>query len=225
MSTYRHELKYRITAMDAATLLMRLRAVLAPDPNVPAGQYAVRSLYFDDPYGTALAEKLYGVDQRYKYRLRIYNQSDKKILLERKERVDGVGSKLSIQFTRAEAERFLAGDTALLLKMNDPVATIFYSDFKSKLLRPRRIVEYDRTAFVYPSENVRVTIDRHLRTAPGIADFFTTGTIPVPMSCDVLEVKYDRYLPAHISHLVHMDNHFVGPNSKYLNSSAYDVLT
>ena len=41
MSTYRHELKYRITAMDAATLLMRLRAVLAPDPNVPAGQYEI----------------------------------------------------------------------------------------------------------------------------------------------------------------------------------------
>jgi hypothetical protein len=224
MSIYRHELKYRINAMDAAALLMRLRAVLSPDPNAPAGQYTVRSLYFDDPYSTALAEKLYGVDQRYKYRLRIYNQSDKKILLERKERVDGVGTKLSIPFTREEADRFLAGDTSLLLKKNEAVATLFYSDFKSGLLRPRRIVEYDRTAFVHPSENVRITLDRRLRSATGSADFFTAGTIAVPMSCDVLEVKYDRYLPSHISHLVHMDNHFIGPNSKYLNSSVYDGL-
>ncbi len=224
MSTYRHELKYRINAMDAALLIMRLRASMSPDPNSPDGEYEVRSLYFDDPYSTALAEKLEGMNERRKFRLRIYNRSDETIKLERKERIDGVGRKLEVQLTRGQAERLLAGETRILLDLGGPLATLFYSEIMSGLLRPRRIVEYDRMAFIHPAGNVRVTLDRRLRTAPANADFFQTEALPVPMACDVLEVKYDGYLPSHIAHLVLLDNHYVGPNSKYLNGSIHDGL-
>ncbi|MBP7401107.1 MAG: polyphosphate polymerase domain-containing protein [Clostridia bacterium] len=224
MPGYRHELKIRIDAMDAATLLPRLRAVLRPDPNAPNGEYTVRSLYYDDPYGSVLADKLAGMNQRDKYRLRIYNGSDGTIRLERKERIDGVGRKLSVPLTRDQADRFLAGGTGVLLELGDPVATLFYGDFQAGALRPRRIVEYDRTAFVHPLENVRITLDRRLRGAPATADFFRSPAVPVPMACDVLEVKYDRYLPSHIADLVRMDNHFAGPNSKYLNCSLADRM-
>ena len=220
MSPYRHELKFPITPLDAAILESRLQAVLAPDSHAPGGRYSVRSLYFDDPYSRALSEKMAGIDHRSKYRLRIYNGSDATIRLERKERTGGLGRKMSVTLDRDQALRLMEGKTEILLALQDPLATLFYSEIKSGLLRPRRIVEYDRTAYTHPVENVRVTLDRRLRTGPGSADFFSPDLIPVASATDVLEVKYDRFLPVHIAHLVLLDNHTGSSNSKYLNCSA-----
>jgi hypothetical protein len=220
MNAYRHELKYLINPLDAATLETRLRAVLAPDHHAAAGRYTVRSLYFDDPYSRVLAEKLAGTDHRFKYRLRIYNGSDAVIRLERKERAGGLGRKMTVTLDRNQAEYLLGGKTEILLSLGDPLAVMFYGEIKSGLLRPRRIVEYDRTAYTHPAGNVRVTLDRGLRTASGGADFFAPVLMPAMSASDVMEVKYDRFLPSHIAHLVLLDNHASCANSKYLNCSA-----
>jgi hypothetical protein len=220
MNAYRHELKYPVTPLDAATLETRLRAALLPDPHAPGGRYTVRSMYFDDPYNRALAEKLAGVDHRVKYRLRIYDGSDKVIRLERKERSGGLGRKMSVLLDRGQALHLLGGKTEVLLALGEELATLFYSEIRAGLLRPRRVVEYDRTAFTHPVENVRVTLDRRLRTAPGDADFFAPSLIPVASAVDVLEVKYDRFLPDHIAHLVQQGSQGNSANSKYLNCAA-----
>ena len=47
-----------------------------------AGEYMIRSLYFDDMYQSAYEEKQSGVYARKKYRIRIYNCLDNVIHLE-----------------------------------------------------------------------------------------------------------------------------------------------
>ena len=56
-------------------------------------------------------------------------------------------------------------------------------------------MEYDRVHYVYAPGNVRVTVDKNIRSGAASTNLF--GDIPlVPVSSmDVLEVKFDAYLP------------------------------
>ena len=82
---FRHELKFYINYRDYMVLRQALKALLAPDENGDENNsYHIRSLYFDDRDETALVDKLAGVEERNKYRIRIYNFSDQKIRLEKK---------------------------------------------------------------------------------------------------------------------------------------------
>ena len=83
---YRHELKYLISYADKAELAVRMAPVLHLDPHAKQGGYFIRSLYFDDYWNTAYAEKDAGVLLRKKYRVRVYNCSDRSIKLERKKK-------------------------------------------------------------------------------------------------------------------------------------------
>lgn len=66
---YRHELKYLISYADKAELAVRMAPVLHLDPHAKQGGYFIRSLYFDDYWNTAYAEKDAGVLLRKKYRV------------------------------------------------------------------------------------------------------------------------------------------------------------
>ena len=71
---YRHEIKHLITQADAAAIRSNLMAVASIDPHARKdGAYRIRSLYFDDLRNTALWEKLDGVNERRKFRIRYYN--------------------------------------------------------------------------------------------------------------------------------------------------------
>ena len=59
---------------------------LTRDKHARAGGYTIRSLYFDDYCNSAYEEKDAGILMRKKYRVRIYNGSDKVIKLERKKK-------------------------------------------------------------------------------------------------------------------------------------------
>ena len=74
---YRHELKYYINRGDYEILSRRLRSCIQQDENAQrnGGEYFIRSLYFDSPFDDALWEKLSGVDERDKFRIRAYNGS------------------------------------------------------------------------------------------------------------------------------------------------------
>ena len=80
---YRHELKYLISWADKAELTARMSPILKLDPHATNGGYFIRSLYFDDYWNTAYEEKDAGVLLRKKYRIRIYNCSDRSIKIGR----------------------------------------------------------------------------------------------------------------------------------------------
>ena len=79
---YRHEIKYLMSLGEAEFLATRLRLTLSQDPHAVknGGTYFIRSLYFDTPFEKAVGEKADGVEFRDKYRIRIYNMSDKVII-------------------------------------------------------------------------------------------------------------------------------------------------
>ena len=105
----RHELKFYINEMQYHLLRNALDRVLDRDPNGDENnEYHIRSLYFDTVYNDALYDKLDGVQNRDKYRIRIYNYSDKVIRLERKSKHGDYISKLSCGISRDLAEQIIA---------------------------------------------------------------------------------------------------------------------
>ena len=86
MPKFRHEIKLLLTQADYRLMSARLSALLMHDENAGEdGEYFIRSLYFDDASHMAYREKLSRVEDRKKYRLRLYNDSDLVIKLECKE--------------------------------------------------------------------------------------------------------------------------------------------
>ena len=81
---YRNEIKHWITPGDAAAIRTNLKAVASIDKHAAKdGFYRIRSLYFDDLNNTALWEKLDGVNERRKFRIRYYNDDFSFITLEK----------------------------------------------------------------------------------------------------------------------------------------------
>ena len=80
-----------------------------------------------------------------------------------------------------------------------------YVEMRTKLLRPRVLVDYVREAFVYPAEHTRITFDKQLATCPGSTDLFNPDLLtlsPLDDKKEILEVKFDTYLPDYIAGLL-----------------------
>ena len=104
---YRHEWKHEINTLDRLVLLARLSAVMQPDSHAVGGTYRIRSLYFDTPDDRALREKLDGVNEREKFRVRYYNGDLSYIVLEKKSKLGGLCAKQSCRLTPEEAQKIV----------------------------------------------------------------------------------------------------------------------
>ena len=80
---------------------------MKPDKHTDAtGQYMIRSLYFDDLADTCLNEKLDGIMNRDKYRIRYYNKDpDSLINLEKKSKRGDICIKSSELLSKDEVQR------------------------------------------------------------------------------------------------------------------------
>ena len=215
----RHEYKYYINYGEYAHLSRTLDYVLTRDKNGdPYNEYHIRSLYFDDEYNTAFADKLRGVQDRDKYRIRIYNFSDRLIRLERKSKYgDGI-AKQSIAISRELCEQLMAADPTGLEKSEQPLLRDVYKQMRTKGLKPAVIVDYVREAYIHPAEHVRITFDKQLRTGLFSQDLFDrwVPTIcPLDDNSMILEVKFDNYLPDYIRRLLWSCNAQRSAISKY----------
>ena len=220
---YRHEVKHLITQADAVSIRNNLSAVAGSDPHVRSdGSYTIRSLYFDDMRNTALWEKLDGVNERRKFRIRYYNDDLSFIMLECKQKRDNVGCKLQERLTQDEVKRIMEGDISWMAASGKPLLVNFYVAMKADGLRPKCVVEYERIPFVYGPGNVRVTIDWNIRT--GYPDSFLDPdglSIPVDGNPMLLEVKWDDYLPGVIKRAVAVKGRRQAAFSKYAACRMY----
>ena len=191
---FRHENKYPISAGEGFLLTKRITGFMQPDPHAAGGVYTIRSLYFDDYHNRALFEKLDGTDPREKFRIRIYNRQDDYICVEKKVKKGELTQKLQARITRKQCDAILCGEIDWMWREGSAVLTELYTHMREGL-KPKTIVEYDRQPFIYGPGNVRVTVDRNIRSGVSSTDLF--GDIPlVPVSSlDVLEIKFDAYLP------------------------------
>jgi len=202
----RHELKYYITPLEYEVLSRQLRRVLDKDPfGDENNEYHIRSLYFDTIFNDALIDKLDGVKNRDKYRIRIYNFSDKVIKMECKTKVGSLISKRSAKIPRILAEQLIAGDPTGLEQSRSGLLRDIFREMKLNYLRPVVLVDYVREAYLHPAEEVRITFDKQLHSGLGSVDLFNPH-VPTVSPFDhnemILEVKFNRFLPNHIRDLL-----------------------
>lgn len=196
---FRHELKYLISAAELAMLRNRIQNLITLDGHVgETGAYSIRSLYFDDYENSCFYENENGTDPREKFRIRIYNGSTDKITLECKRKERGKTLKTSCPLTIEQTRMLMEGRVLPDIANQPEVLRKLSLQMLTKRMRPVVIVEYDRIPYVYKNGNVRITLDTNVASSKEIHRFLDE-TIPkrpvMPAGQQLLEVKYDEYLP------------------------------
>jgi hypothetical protein len=195
----RHELKFLIHHFDYVTLKHKLKHMLAADTHSTTQDYTVKSLYFDDIYNSAYHDKVDGVRDRAKYRIRLYNHNHSRINLEKKIKQNDRVHKLAAPLSHAESLALIHGDYALS-EADSPLIQAFKTVAKMRRFTPKVIVEYDREAYTFPINNIRITFDKRLCTHLHSTSLFDTvpGHSVLSPNTLILEIKYDMFLPGFI---------------------------
>lgn len=220
---FRHEWKHEINYSDLLAIRQRLRAVAKLDDHAKNGKYLIRSLYFDSPTDKVLREKLNGQMYREKFRIRLYNGNINDITLEKKSKLNGLGTKQKTPLTTEQAQAIADGDFFWMHDSPDPLISELYYKITTQGLRPKTIVDYIREPFVYGPGNVRVTLDYDIRTGLGCTDFLNPDCpmIPAGDAPIILEVKWDEFLPSVIRDAVQLTGRTTGNFSKYSTCRIY----
>ena len=203
---YRHELKFKISNAAAEILKQKLSLILDKDNNAyyEDGSYLIKSLYFDDLNSSSYYEKMDGILYRKKYRIRIYNNDDSFIRLEKKMKHNNMTAKEQMLISKDIYSKILNG------KINeiddaDGLLLEFLGDMKTHGLIPSIVVGYHRTAFIYPISDVRITFDSNIESGLYNYDLFDKEmpTYRVDeVGKQVLEVKFNEVLPLHIASIL-----------------------
>ena len=203
---YRHELKFKISNSAAEVLKQKLSLIMGKDKNAyfKDGSYLIKSLYFDNINSDSYYEKMDGVLYRKKYRIRIYNDDDSFIRLEKKMKHNNMTAKEQMLISKDIYSKIINGK---INEIDDPKGLLleFINECRTKGLIPSIIVEYHRTAFIYPISDVRITFDANISSGLYNYDLFDKK---MPMynvdekGKQVLEVKFNEILPLHIANLL-----------------------
>ena len=203
---YRHELKFKISSSAADVLKQKLSLILDKDKNAyySDGSYLIRSLYFDDRDSSSYYEKMDGVLYRKKYRIRMYNDDDSFIRLEKKMKHNNFTAKEQMLISKDIYSKILNGKIDEISKPKGLLLE-FINDYKTKGLIPSIIVEYHRLAFTYPISEVRITFDSNVQSGLYNYDLFDKKYPRFDVlepGMQVLEVKFNEVLPLHIANIL-----------------------
>ena len=216
---FRHELKYVISAGELALIRNRINHLIPLDSHVGfTGAYTIRSLYFDDLYDSCYYENENGTDPREKFRIRIYNHSTDRITLECKRKERGKTLKTSCPLTLEQTRMLMEGRILPDIANQPEVLRKLTLRMMTKRMRPVVIVEYERIPYVYKNGNVRITLDINVSSSSSV-ECFLDEQIPkrpiMPMGQQLLEVKFDEYLPDFIHHNLNLHSLTQTAYSKY----------
>ena len=165
----RFEAKYIITELQAMAVRDFIDPYVVPDTY--ASVYPVTSLYLDSPALMMYRSSEMGEKNRYKLRLRVYDDDpDGPVFFEVKRRMDLVILKRRAALRREHIETVLRGGEVPVRAMYKPGDTKSYANlmyFRDLMERmsatPRVTVRYEREAYVSNTEEpVRLTFDRYL---------------------------------------------------------------
>ncbi len=198
MLAYRNEFKFLCSRGELEIVRARLSGLMRCDAHQIGESYRVRSLYFDDHDDSAFFENAAGADDRRKFRLRVYDQPCQRIQLETKYKLRGKTRKEACPVSETLCRTLMTGSAPPWDPAFPPPLALLYAEMRLHRMEPKIIVEYERTAFVYPVGNVRVTFDRNIAWSDRTGDFLN-GQVALcptlPTGMHVLEVKYDELLP------------------------------
>ena len=221
----RTELKYYIDMQHSVYLARRLPLVLSSDPySLSDVGYHIRSLYFDSMDDECLYNKQAGTLFRKKFRIRIYGPKSKVVKFEIKHKMNNQVFKETALISRSMAKKVINGSYRCLLDSGDPILHQIYTIFVMRQYRPKVVVDYYRRAFIYPYFNIRITLDRFLKSNCSEFDIFHPNLPTIPVILEgkqVLEVKYDKILPDFIRDIMGLSRHERMAISKYTLSRRY----
>jgi hypothetical protein len=207
----RFECKYQISEAKAAAVEKFIQPYLHPDRYCklqPTGSYPIVSLYLDSPNLQLCKESLTGQKNRFKLRIRGYNDDPSyPKFFEIKRRLNFTIVKDRHRVKHSEVERLLSGG---------PLPEQYYSTEQEPLKQflfymrainagPIVLVRYIRRAYEDDSENrVRITFDRKLSfkmcDQPRVT-LNSPGWQRYPISDVILEIKFTSRFPTWLTHL------------------------
>ncbi|MCR5686969.1 MAG: polyphosphate polymerase domain-containing protein [Lachnospiraceae bacterium] len=216
MDGYRRELKFIISDALMLDIRNRIGTIMKPDEHQSRDHYRVRSIYFDNPSHTCIRENLAGVSTREKYRIRTYDCDSRTIIAEIKIRHRSTVSKMSTPIDTALFDALISGDRenaagVLRSRIDESgaagsgkscrVLEKYLVRIASEAYSPSVMVDYERSAYVYPAGNVRITFDRNVFGSQEYSRMFDnalTGRPALDHGLHILEIKYDEFLPDEI---------------------------
>ena len=202
---YRHEMKFLVSEGELEILHYRLLPVMKKDMHQKGNSYLIRSMYFDDINDGCKKENEDGVDNRRKFRIRLYDGRIDVLHLEKKEKCRGMTRKNSADIARYDCEKYMNGEIPVYRPNMTGIEKELYSEAMTCRMMPKCIVEYERSAYIDPRGNVRITFDRNIAGCEKVNSFFDEKIykIPVlPKGQHILEVKYDEFLPQYLAELL-----------------------
>lgn len=204
MDFKRYELKYYLNEIGSNLIKAQLSALMKEDRHGGPEGYLVRSLYFDSINDDCLYEKQSGILHRKKYRLRTYGTDNSSFRLEIKHKHGQFIHKESEFIRTTHARELILGNYSCLLTYGKPMLDRVYAEFVTRHYTPKVIVSYQRLAFTIPDLNVRITIDKDLRSHVTNTDLFNNAaTMPIVIEGkQVLELKYDSFLPQYLTKVI-----------------------
>ena len=218
---YRHEYKYPLTNGQMLIENAKISALAQKDAHAGKnGFYNIRSLYFDDYENSCYLDNENGVDDREKYRIRIYNHSTEHIALEIKKKTRGKTSKCSCPITLIQCRQLMEGRIPVDIEPQQQVLHRLAYLMAVKRMRPVVIVDYDRVPYVYrmSDANVRVTFDHHIMSVGDVSTFLdekAAGRSVMPAGWSLMEVKFDSFLPDEVYAVLQLGGLRADTFSKY----------
>lgn len=201
MRVERTETKYLVTPVEYGDLMITLPKLLDPDPHNGGFGYRVKSLYFDSFDDRDFYDKVDGLENRKKIRLRIYGNLEERVKLEIKIKENMFQAKDSMWIKREDAIRLQECDFACLDNYDDPLAEKLRRIMTWNNYRPVVLVDYLRKAFTGEVNNTRITLDSEIRSTELELDLFASPEWLVPIQMGhfaVLEIKSTGELPKYV---------------------------
>jgi hypothetical protein len=204
----RFEFKYLLAKPLRQEVERELGHFVEFDPFVastPLHRYFVRSLYFDDASYSAFHDKIDGLKKRSKFRIRTYStdlQEQAPQFLEQKGRYNNRVFKNRMELSlvgRIGVQAQPVIEQLATMATDNKVLARFQYDYFRKGLRPVTLIDYYRRPYIskYDSE-FRITFDEELRATntPELFPSATAASRPVKTGYTIMEVKFNRHIPA-----------------------------
>jgi hypothetical protein len=216
----RFEFKYRVNATKAVSIrhyVMSFMDIDAYGALQPDLSYPVHSIYLDSPSLKTYTDTLNGNRNRYKLRIRYYeNGPEAPVYLEIKRRHDKVIAKKRAIVHRGVVQELLDGRFPSYSDLVEPSdeqfeALDYFCTVRTRLdAAPRAHISYRREAYENEASNaVRVTFDRHVYSEPmngKLLEFRTDFENPVSVFGQeiILELKFTNRFPHWFNEIVQM---------------------
>ncbi len=211
----RFELKYVISPEQEARFLEGLRGHMEPDEY---GRTSIASLYYDTPEYRLINASLEKPFFKEQMRLRSYGLAtdESPVFLELKRKAYGIVYKRRVQTTVPLVNKFFAGEGEICAEGQINRAITYFRDLYGNLA-PACLIICERTAYLEPGGDLRVTVDNDPRYRTEDLDLTTSmeGEPLLPDGYSILEIKVQEAMPLWLCRLLDREGIYKKTFSKY----------